>query len=197
MKKALLVLLMTVTMFNLFAQAPGFTIGPKVGATLSRYHTDVDLIKEEVKNTIHWGVFARLGQSVYIQPELLFMDKSGLLVNTDAPASEQIIKLRTIDVPLLVGVRLANLKLANVRVFAGPVASMAINREIETKNWEDGLTKDDIKQANWALQFGAGVDLLMFTIDARYERGMGDYSKITTETLKNSMITVSLGWKIL
>jgi hypothetical protein len=108
-----------------------------------------------------------------------------------------VIKLRTIDVPLLVGVRIANLKVANVRAFAGPVASMAINREVETQNWEQGLTEDDIRQANWALQFGAGVDLLIFTIDVRYERGMGDYSKITAETLKNNLVTVSLGWKIL
>jgi hypothetical protein len=197
MKKALLVLLMTIAISPVFAQAPGFTFGPKIGATLSKYHSDVDLIKEEVRNTLHWGIFARIGQSVYIQPELLFMDKSGLLINTDAPASEQVIKLRTIDVPLLVGVRIANLKVANVRAFAGPVASMAINREVETQNWEQGLTEDDIRQANWALQFGAGVDLLIFTIDVRYERGMGDYSKITAETLKNNLVTVSLGWKIL
>lgn len=188
---------MTITLSPVFAQTPGFSIGPKIGATLSSFHSDADMIKDEIKNTFHWGAFARLGQSVYIQPEILFMDKSGLLVNTSEPASEQVIKLRTIDIPLLVGVRLANFKLANVRAFAGPVASMAINREVETKNWDDGITKDDIRQANWALQFGAGVDLLTFTIDVRYERGMGDYSKITTETLKNNLVTVSLGWKIL
>lgn len=125
------------------------------------------------------------------------MKKSGVLINPDLAASEQTINLRTIDVPLLLGVKVADLKLTNIRVFAGPVASLTVNREIKVKNWDDAITKDDIRGANWAIQFGAGVDLLMFTADLRYELGMGDYSKIDTYSLKNNLVTLSLGWKIL
>lgn len=182
----------------IFAQVPGFSFGPKIGATFSKYHTDIDIIKEEAKSSLHWGAFVRIGSRVYMQPEILFMDRSGILFKQDELSTgEQTIKLRTIDVPLLFGVRLADLKAANIRIFAGPVASMAVNREVETSNWEDGMTEDDIRKANWGIQFGGGVDLLMFTIDLRYETGMGDYSNLDNFSLKNNLITLSVGWKIM
>ncbi|HLO89528.1 MAG: porin family protein [Chloroflexota bacterium] len=197
MKKLILVITLIIAVAYVNAQTPGFTIGPKIGATISKYNSDLESSKEEAINSIHWGAFARLGSKVYIQPELLFMKKSGVLINPDLAASEQTINLRTIDVPLLLGVKVADLKLTNIRVFAGPVASLTVNREIKVKNWDDAITKDDIRGANWAIQFGAGVDLLMFTADLRYELGMGDYSKIDTYSLKNNLVTLSLGWKIL
>lgn len=179
------------------AQTPGFTLGPKVGATFSKYSSDIGSYKEEAVRSFHWGAFARLGNKVYLQPELLFMNRSGVLIDPSVSAKEQTIKLRTIDIPLLLGVKVADLKMANVRVFAGPVASLTMNREVEAENWADAITDDDIRRANWAIQFGAGADLLMFTVDLRYELGMADYSKIDTYSLKNNIVTVSLGWKIL
>jgi len=196
MKKILFVVVILVITGTINAQTPGFTLGPKIGATLSMYETDHETIKEEAANSFHWGAFARIGSKVYIQPELLFMKKSGLLVNPALSASEQTIKLRTIDVPVLFGVKVANLKLVNVRIFAGPVASMALDKEVVTENWPDAITEDDLRSANWGVQFGAGADVLMFTLDLRYELGMGDYSKLDAYPLKNDLVTLSLGWKL-
>lgn len=197
MKKLVFAILFVLTIVQVIAQVPGFTLGPKVGVTLSKYSCDVESIKADAKSTMHFGIFARLGNKVYVQPELLFMNRSGVLINNDLPASEQTLKLRTIDVPILVGAKLADLELLNVRLFAGPVASMVVNRDIETQNWENALGEDDVRRANWAIQFGGGVDLLMFTIDLRYELGMSDYSKIDAYSIKNNAFTVSVGWKIL
>lgn len=198
MKNFILSFILFLVTGAIFAQVPGFTFGPKIGATFSKYHTDIDIIKEEAKSSLHWGAFVRIGSRVYIQPELLFMNRSGLLIRAnDITNGEQTIKLRTIDVPLLLGVKLADFKAANIRIFAGPVASMVVNREVLTSNWEDSMTEDDINKANWGIQFGGGVDLLMFTIDLRYETGMSDYSNLDNFSLKNNLITLSLGWKIL
>ena len=197
MKKLILISTFIISVMFANAQTPGFNLGPKVGATFSKYSSDIGSYKEEAVRTFHWGAFARLGNKVYLQPELLFMNKSGIIIDPAASAKEQTIKLRTIDVPLLLGVKLANLQLANVRVFAGPVASLTVNREVEAENWADAITDDDLKETNWGVQFGAGADLLMFTLDLRYELGMSDYSKIDTYSLKNNIFTVSLGWKIL
>lgn len=197
MKNLILVFILLFSITFAQAQTPGFTLGPKVGATFSKYHSDLESIKEEAISSIHWGAFVRLGTKVYIQPELLFMNKSGVLVDPALSASEQTIKLRTIDIPVLLGVRVADLKLMNVRVFAGPVASLTMNREVEVSNWQDAITEDDLRGANWAVQVGAGADLLIFTIDLRYELGMGDYSKLDTYSLKNNLVTLSVGWKIL
>lgn len=179
-----------------FAQVPGFTLGPKIGATLSMYNMDSDVFDEETKSSMHWGAFVRFGDNVYIQPEMLFMNRSGLIKSL-IDDNEETIKLRTIDVPVLLGVKVADLKFTNVRIFAGPVASIVVNKEIETDAIDAQFTKDELRSANWGIQFGAGADLLMFTIDLRYELGMGDYSEIDETSLKNNLVTLSVGWKIL
>lgn len=197
MKKLILCIALWVISSTLFAQIPGLSLGPKIGATFSKYSLDLEDIEQESKNSLHWGAFVRIGNKVYVQPELLFMNRSGVLINPLLSSSEQTIKLRTIDIPVLLGVKVIDLKLTNVRIFGGPVATLAINREIETSNWDEAIIEDDIRRANWGLQFGAGADVLMFTVDLRYEIGMGNYHKSDLYELKNSLITVSLGWKIL
>lgn len=198
MKK--LIFLTTTIFLSFFTQAqvvPGFNIGPKIGATFSKFSTDENQINEEIKNTFHFGAFARLGKKVYFQPELVIMSRRGMLKDVNLIGSSSSIKINTIDIPLLLGVKVIDVKAANVRVMAGPVASLAINKTVDNHDWDEAITNDDIRSANWGLQFGAGVDLLVFTIDLRYELGMNDYSKLENFDLKNNMFLVSLGWKIL
>ena len=198
MKKLICLTIFILSISQVFSQSiPGFTLGPKMGLTFSRYSLDELSLDEKMRSNFHWGAFARFGKRGYIQPEILFMKKSGLLVDPFVDASEQKIKLRTVDVPVLFGIRVADIKITNLRVFAGPVASIVVNKEIEVKNWEDAITKDDLRGANWGIQFGAGADLLIFTVDLRYEIGMGDYLKSDNLTMKNDLMTLSIGWKIL
>jgi hypothetical protein len=180
-----------------FAQIPGFSIGPKIGASFSKYTTDQDQIKEEIRNTFYFGAFARLGKKVYLQPELLFMSRNGKLTDESAAESRVRLKINTIDLPMLVGIKVLDLKAANVRVMAGPVASFVINKSITGENWDEAITEDDFKNMNWGLQFGAGVDVLFLTLDIRYDIGLNDVSKLENFSLKNNMFTVGLGWKIL
>jgi hypothetical protein len=194
MKKISLFIVLIIATTSVIAQTPAFTLGPKIGATFSKYHYELVGIDESSVSNVHWGAFFRLGSKVYLQPELLFMKRSGILKYTQG---DQTIDLRTIDIPLLVGVKVADLRLTNIRAFAGPVASLTVNREIQIREWDDAITEDDFRRANWGLQFGAGVDLLMLTVDLRYELGMSDYIDITNHSLKNNLVTLSIGWKIL
>lgn len=176
---------------------PGFSIGPKIGASFSKFTTDENQITEEMKSTFHFGAFARFGKKVYFQPELLVMSRSGILKHDDFPGSSSKLKVNTLDIPLLLGVKFADLKVLNVRAMAGPVASLAINKTIDAENWENAIGEDDLKNVLWGLQFGAGVDLLVFTIDLRYELGLNNLSELENFDLKNNMFTIGLGWKIL
>jgi hypothetical protein len=197
MKKFIFIAALLIAGSAAFAQIPGFSVGPKIGASFSKFSTDQDQIKEEMKSTFYFGAFARLGKKVYLQPELLIMSRNGLLKDKNIPESSNSLKIRTIDIPLMLGVKVIDLKAANVRVMAGPVASLVINKSIASENWDEAITKNDIRNANWGLQFGAGADLLFLTLDIRYEIGMNDYSKLQDFNLKNNMFTVGLGWKIL
>ncbi|MEA5109279.1 hypothetical protein SDC9_08680 [bioreactor metagenome] len=196
MKNYLIAILVLFT-FSATAQVPYFTIGPKAGASFSKFSADEDQIKEEMKSSLHFGAFARIGDKVYLQPELLFMNRKGDLSQTAVAGSTKSLHIKTLDIPVLLGGKLIDTDLFNVRVMAGPVASLALNKDINSENWDNTITGKDIRAANWGVQTGAGVDLQMFTLDLRYEFGISDYSKDEGLTLKNNMFTVSLGWKIL
>ena len=200
MKKIILLATTLIIASVSFGQITGFTIGPKVGANFSKFTTDQSEIEEQIKNSFYFGAFARFGQKFYLQPELLVMNRNGELKNNEIQGSSGTIEVGSIDVPLLVGLRLLNLKVASVRVMAGPVASFAVNKSVTlNETWDDEIdfTEDDIKNANWGLQFGAGVDVLFLTLDLRYEIGLSDFSEIQEFDLKNNMFTIGLGWKIL
>jgi hypothetical protein len=197
MKKVLIALLIIVTGVSAGAQIPYFSIGPKAGANFSKFTSDQDQIKEEMKSSLHFGAFVRLGNKIYVQPELLFMNRKGEMSSSMFSGSSKSIHLKTLDVPVLLGAKLIDAKAMNIRLMAGPVASFALNKDITTENWDETFTSDDIKNASWGVQAGAGVDLLMFTFDLRYEFGVSDFSKDEGFTLKNNMFVVSLGWKIL
>ena len=68
----------------------------------------------------------------------------------------------------------------------------------------DDDDKDSFKDMNWGLQLGAGVDVLMLTIDLRYELGLSNlYDKPDNAPeggpgeFKNNVFFISVGWKIL
>lgn len=197
MKKILSLLIFALAGFSVNAQVPDFTLGPKVGANFSSFSADQDQIQSEIETSLNFGIFMRLGNKVYLQPELMFMNRKGNLSITSLQGSNKSIHLKTLDIPLLVGVKVIDAKVFNIRILGGPVASLALDRDITTENWESGITKDDIRNANWGVQAGAGVDFLMLTLDLKYEFGISDFSKTEGLTLKNNMFVVGLGWKIL
>ncbi|MDY0102142.1 MAG: porin family protein [Lentimicrobium sp.] len=197
MKKILGVIIFALSGFLVTAQTPDFTIGPKAGASFSSFSTEQDQIESEVRSSLNFGAFVRFGNKVYLQPELMFMNRKGDITRSDLFESNKSIHLKTLDIPVLIGAKVIDTKVFNIRILAGPVASLALNRDITTDNWETGITSDDIRSANWGIQAGAGVDFLMLTFDLKYEFGISDFSKYEGLTLKNNMFVVGLGWKIL
>lgn len=120
--------------------------------------------------------------------------------NNDLDLDAGSVKVGSLDVPLLVGVKLIDAKVFNIRAMAGPSAPTVINKTIELdEGWDDDidLTEDNLRNLNWGFQFGAGVDLLMFALDLRYEIGLNNFSTLDNFDLKNNTFTLSLGWKIL
>jgi len=176
---------------------------------------DLSSVKAEMWNNFHAGLFARvfLGKMVYIQPELLYsIQKKEYKVSiTDAlnPSGitlDKFANISTVDVPLLVGVRLLNLKVANLRVFAGPKLRFNAGSSLDFKNVTGGTFNtssllSDVKKAQLGLEIGAGIDVLMLTLDARYNL-IGDMyntklADLSIQNLPSNTFVISLGWKLL
>ncbi len=205
MKKTALLLAFFIAANFTFAQ---LHFGPKIGYNTSKLSVDRSDIKTDLKNSFQFGVFVRLGDKIYVQPEVNYLTQGGIFKTpeiTSLSPFEQEVNLKTIQIPVLVGYKLIDLKVANIRVMGGPVASIITNKNIENKvdNYIAPIEDTDIKDMIWSIQLGAGIDVLMFTLDVRYNIGLNkmiDVVNVGSEPLsfesKTSGFNVSLGWKI-
>jgi len=199
MKKHILVAVFLSFATFAIGQLP-FSFGPKIGLNISKLSTDVSAITTAAKSGLQIGAFVRLGNKTYIQPELMFSGRGGIfetITPTKNGSVEQHFSLKTLDIPVLIGTKVINAPLAKLRIYAGPVASFVLS-----KSWRIGdieQAEDDIKLKNaiWSATVGAGVDILMLTLDVRYELGLNNISSDNISSVKNNMWNISLGWKIL
>ncbi|NDP20155.1 MAG: PorT family protein [Paludibacter sp.] len=174
---------------------------------------DLKSVQAEIWNNFHAGFFARVGfgNMIYFQPELLYsIQKRNYQVSfEDAVAGnitlDKFANISTVDVPLLVGVKLLDLKVANVRAFAGPKLRFNNGSSLEFDkvsggNFNMSTIKKDIKDAQLGLEIGAGIDVLMLALDVRYNL-IGDMyttkiGDVNLQNLPSNTFVISLGWKI-
>jgi len=208
MRKTILTFTLMTLVLSSFAIGP-FTLGIKGGINSSKITTDnytgdytFSNFKSDAKSGYNIGVFARLGTKVYLQPEFLYCVRNSQSSNQAGGTTtvNQSVKLNTIQVPLLLGFKLIDLKLASVRAFTGPAMSVVMNNSsinygitdpiFDTKNYKNNI---------WDWQLGAGVDVGMFTLDCRYEWGLSNISegKIGGFVNKGNTLTFSLGFKFI
>lgn len=132
------------------------------------------------------GVFVRLGNKVFLQPELLLSSKGGTfdLVQTGLMTQQVNVKFTTFDIPLLVGFRLGPL-----RFNAGPIASLTVSENNSLKEAFKQYTTQSIdktaKQAVFGYQAGGGLSLLGLQLDLRYEGSLSDFSSVGLKTPSN------------
>jgi hypothetical protein len=199
MKKLLLVLAAMFIVAVSNAQLPGISFGPKIGVNLDKVTTNLSRINDKMKTGYDLGVFLRIGGKCYFQPELLYstsgVNFSNVPVGSGSPSK---IDLKSINVPLMFGARLINLKIVNVRILGGPIASFPVNKKVDYEGVPSSTQKVTYKDAKWGAQFGAGVDVLMFTFDVRYNV---DFNRNVTQQANDfswnkQAVNFTLGWKL-
>lgn len=200
MKKTILTLSFLTLVLSTFAIGP-FTIGLKAGINSNKVtateNTGVSNFTSPAKSGYDVGVFARFGKKIYLQPEILYCVINGQSTNGSGASSSQTFKLNTIQIPVLLGFKIIDLKLASLRVFTGPAMSY-----VTTKSISGALdfNAKDFKNNYWDWQVGAGVDIGMLTLDVRYGLGITKLSDATTTnsyTNKGNVLTMSIGFKFI
>ncbi len=211
MKK--IVLLFFVLFFSAGVTFGQFNFGLKVGYNASKLHTSLDSIKSSFNSGFHFGAFFRfgIGKKVYIQPEAYYTLQGGIFQNNVSNTVDnwkQKVTVGTLDIPVLVGFKIINLKVVNWRIMAGPMVSFVVNSKIKDVSLVGPIENSDISKLNWYVQAGTGFDVLFLTLDVRYQIGLSQMIKsaqsvnsngnTTTYNLNatNNMWVVSLGFKI-
>jgi hypothetical protein len=197
MKRALLtsvLILMTIAV----VQGQKINFGPKIGYSASKLSTNLPEIAESTRHNFMAGLFLRIGNKVYFQPEVMYHARGGIL---DSVGQVQKIKFSNIDVPFIVGFKLLDLKVFNLRFMGGPVASFVLDKEIIINDIVQNPFKEaDFKNMIWGLDVGLGIDILFLTLDVRYEFGLNNIYSTPADgqayDMKNNLFTVGLGFKI-
>ena len=140
-----------------------------------------------------------------MQPEVYFSAKevnvdvlNSLTTNQGVVGFSQ----KSLDVPLLLGV-----KLGPLRVMAGPVASYALsastNPDAAVKSYFSGTAQDIVNRSNFSYQAGVGFDILNLSLDLRYEGAVSELKNTVAVpsgfnySQKPSYFQATLGFRIL
>ena len=211
MKKLFLFSVMFLMSVGVFAQKLPIDLGVKFGWNSSKVSTSnlsTNLSDYSPTNNSGYlvGAFARLYlKKIFIQPEIYYAVKKGetSFAYDDGNTNENFdykLKVKSFDIPILLGYQLMDLKLLKINAITGPVMVINANSEASVPaEIADGVK--DPKGVDWAYQLGLGVDIAMFTVDARYEWGLsnirsGNLGDISFDQ-KSNMFTFSVGWKFL
>lgn len=194
--------------FGFTSMAQGITFGPKIGYTAGKLSSDQSDITSDLKSSFLFGAFLRLGNKVYIQPEINYF-KSGSVLNRPASDGfnriEDDIEMQNIHIPLFLGFKVADFKVASIRAMAGPTATLIVDKNVKPLQ-SFGLIRDaDIEDFHWGVQFGLGADAYKFTLDLQYFVGLEsiigyvlDQNDVPIKIdSRPQMFMVTLGWKIL
>jgi len=200
-KATLLVIFLIASCLALKAQGV-FSIGPKIGYNSNTLTDNLDSVQSGIKNSFQIGAFVRIGSKVYFQPEANYqVSTSNLNKGSGSSFQSQEITVKSLKIPALIGIKLINKGAFNLRILAGPAYTFVIDKKLDPQHM-DGLwpiqSVDDIKNSNWSVQMGGGLDVLFMTLDVRYEFGIDNiYTGSSNFELKNNVFNVSLGIKFL
>jgi len=200
MKTIILIILIIASGLTVKSQSV-FSLGPKVGYNSYSLTDNMDSVKSSIQNSFQIGAFIRVGSKVYFQPEANYqVEKSTVDKSIGLSILSQDVTMKSIKIPALIGVKLINGSVFNLRLFAGPALNYILEKKINPAALNELWpihSVDDLKNSTWSVQMGAGLDVLFLTLDVRYEMGIDNtYNGNSDLNMKNNMFNVSLGLKL-
>lgn len=149
------------------------------------------------------GLMLRAGYRFYGQVELNYhfvssLNEIGQMVeDTFNSKKSQSITEQSINIPVMAGVKLVDTKNFNLRLMVGPTFNFNIGKD-------GALSMDGVDSklniCSFGLDCGIGMDIWVFSLDARYRLVQPGYTykinEITMSTNPVNSFEVSLGWKI-
>lgn len=191
MKKLTIILIFAVVAFAANAQKV-FEAGIKAGINSSKISTNVADYNAQSINKFNFGAFGRINiGSFYIQPEAYYNSKGGEYIDHVDLETINSFDYKTIDVPALLGIKIINKENLNLRIMAGPVFSLVTDKSVKGQ-----LTESAMKDNFFGWQYGAGVDFMFLTLDARMQSYSNNIYDTPNFDSKSGTFVISLGVKL-
>jgi hypothetical protein len=162
MNRTLLTLATGLLCIGLYAQtgpAYGIKGGLNYNSNGDYFESAQSVAQNPDKNVgYHLGVWGKLGNDIYLRPELVF-------TRTKSGYDDGDFKMSKLDLPVLAGIRI----IGPLHVFAGPAFQYILDTEF------DGIKIDDVNNDfTVGLNLGVGVNLGSLGLEVRYERGFSE-----------------------
>lgn len=172
---------------SLISFSQQFSFGPKVGVNFTNVaqHSTMSAGADA-------GLFFRVGESFYFQPEVCYSFKSSTFKDAFDELEENFdLKTHTLDIPLLFGYKFFNNPNFNFRIFIGPRLGVLIGSTVHNEN-------SDLGKVQIGGQVGFGIDVWRFTIDLKYDYSGNKYNGTSENDtwFKQNMFNLALGFKI-
>jgi hypothetical protein len=195
MKKIVILLMILAAPMAAYSK---FNAGISVGYNASEISADWDKINSGLKSGFQVGVFARFGDKLFLQPELLYASRNGSAGFQDE-LWDGSVKTGMFQIPVMLGYRLTDGDLLSFNLQAGPVMSILTDKGIT--GVDEVYKKNSFEDFTWGVQLGAGMDFMSFMLNVRYEFALSDiysgsYNDKNFSARANTFL-VTLGWKIL
>lgn len=183
----------------------GIELGVKAGInstyfTTSNYNIEgltINNLEEDAKSGYSLGIYGLLPitKSIRFQPELYYNSKNGssdfTVDNVLYPSN---VEIKSWDIPLLLNLKIIDLKVVEIYGLAGPAISFLSNPT--TTNLEENY-----KSAAWNFQAGVGAKIWRFNVDTRYEWGLSNlsngYEEMPDLTRKSNSFQINVSFKLL
>lgn len=174
---------------------PSFEIGLKGALNYSKLKEE-SFFNSENKAGYQAGLYSRIGVlGFHVQPEIYITGKNTKFTTTEAQeVTTGELKFTSIDIPVLLGKRFG-LGPIGARIQTGPVFSFITNDNGDNKI-KEALNFSEYKKSSTAWAFGAGVDISSLRVDLRYELGLNDIAKGSSEAQKINMWSIGLGYRL-
>lgn len=202
MKKILLSALYALICFSAFSQDLEF--GIKAGFSKDKLmlsHDNSFSSSVEGITTYNYGVYGKLQVWViglYVQPELLMNRRASNITITDN-SKDYIFEQSAsyVDFPVLVGFKFVK----TLRIYGGPNFQMMYKQSTGFPTDNPSFSADNLDKKTTGIIVGAGLDLIKFRVDARYDfnaASMGSAFRYNNHPVdvRNGMFTVQLGFKL-
>ncbi len=170
-------------------------LGLKLGSNYNFNGFESDSLDFSLNNAVTFqaGALVRVKiKKIHVQGEALFSSRKGEIISGTGVNSK--INFYTFDVPLIIGYKLIDLKVVKVRLNGGVIPSFNIAKLGD-------LDELDYKDSFYSAMGGISIDIPLFLFDIRYQGAIGDYYQVQnvnhTTTLNNSLLTLSVAWKII
>jgi hypothetical protein len=185
-EKSLIFLLSMLLSAGVFAQSStAVNAGIKAGANYSTLIRQSKNLSADYRLGYIGGAFVRMNiNQFYLQPEVLLSSKNTFIhtgISTDnnnqgnPVSTSTTLQLNSVDVPLLLGLKLIQTDQFNLRLMGGPLVSIVFDSKgLEGLFSSETPVRDAYNKSIWGYQAGIGADLGSLILDAVYESSFNE-----------------------